>query len=185
MWSGLPSLFSTVSAPPKRPAKTIMPSSGKRVDGVALRDWHIEHVLNRTMEKEAAKFNKINFQWLELPCQSAFTDAFGGIDTDKVPTMILLNPKRRRYTIFTGVYNVGPNVHWVYFIIDMTKERLTFFESSNFVTEAGAKGCEPFQSCWFCRWSVSISRFSLAIRLSVGVACADAAAFLSPSILAT
>ena len=38
-----------------------------------------------------------------------------------------------------GVYNVGPNVHWVYFIIDMTKERLTFFESSNFVTEAEGK----------------------------------------------
>ena len=93
--------------------KTIMPSSGKRVDGVALRDWHIEHVLNRTMEKEAAKFNKINFQWLELPCQSAFTDAFGGIDADKVPTMILLNPKRRRYTIFTGVYNVGPLMEWI------------------------------------------------------------------------
>ena len=34
-----------------------------------------------------------------------------------------------------------------------------------------------FKSCWFCHWSVSISRFSLAIRLSVGGACADAAVF--------
>ena len=38
-----------------------------------------------------------------------------------------------------GVHNVGPNVHWVYFIIDMTKGRLTFFEPSSFVTEAEGK----------------------------------------------